>query len=160
MFVGIAMLGTTLVAPHTRQRLVYLSSFTQGLDKVNNSIDKVNDKVEDVLDGNFEGLFKSRKNKKQKEAQQGDGEAASEEDVVEWDESDMEEVEMEYPIPFVSEDTRYMQLPYIGDNAISSVHDGVFAVSRKGAFSFWRVTGEKALRLRVGVLQRESHSGR
>lgn len=142
MFVGVVMFGITLVAPQRAEAQIF-KKLTQGLDKVNNTIDKVNDKVEDVLDGNFEGLFKSRKNKKQKEAQQGDGEAASEEDVVEWDESDMEEVEMEYPIPFVSEDTRYMQLPYIGDNAISSVHDGVFAVSRKGAFSFWRVTGEK-----------------
>ena len=67
MFVGVAMFGIMLVAPQRAEAQIF-KKLTQGLDKVNNTIDKVNDKVEDVLDGNFEGLFKSRKNKKQKEA--------------------------------------------------------------------------------------------
>ncbi|MBO5716879.1 MAG: WG repeat-containing protein [Alistipes sp.] len=145
---GSIMLAMAIFAPQTSKAQI-LKKLTQKLEKVNNALDKVNEGVEDVMNGDLDGLFKSRNNRQQQNSSNdtaSEQESAPEEVVEEaevLDESDMDEVEIEYPVPFITENTKYMQLPYIGDNAVSSVHDGVFAVSRQGAFSFWRITGEK-----------------
>ena len=147
-FVGVIMSVMTIFAPQRAEAQI-LKKLSQGLDKVNNTLEKVNDGVDDVMKGDLDGLFKSRKNKQQQNTTDNAAEEPSvaedapEEDAGVWDDSDMEEVEVQYPVPFITEKTKYMQLPYVGSNAVSSVHDGVFAVGRNGVFSFWRITGEK-----------------
>lgn len=145
--VGVAMLAMAIFAPQ-RAEAQFLKKLSQGLEKVNNTLEKVNDGVEDVMNGDIDGLFKSRKNKQQNTTDNAAeepsvAEDAPEEDAEVWDDSDMEEVEVQYPVPFITEKTKYMQLPYVGSNVVSGVHDGVFAVGRNGVFSFWRITGEK-----------------
>ena len=139
------VLAVAMFAPQRAEAQI-LKKLSQGLEKVNNALDKVEKGVDDVMSGNVDGLFKSRKNKQKGNASnvaQDSAVADDEEDAAEWSEEDMEEAEVQYPIPFITEDTKYMQLPYVGSGTVSSVHEGVFAVSRDGAFSFWRVTGEK-----------------
>ena len=144
MLVGTVMLAMAICAPQ-RAEAQFFKKLSQGLEKVNNTLEKVNDGVEDVMEGNLDGLFKSRKNKQQEtsEDRSRDVSADAKSGAPVYDESDMEEVEMQYPVPFITEKTKYMQLPYVGSNAVSSVHDGVFAVGRNGVFSFWKITGEK-----------------
>lgn len=134
-----------------------LKKLSQGLEKVNNTLEKVNDGVDDVMKGDFDGLFKSRKNKQQQntsnssESNVSNSESNSsyeeapepEERAPVYDESDMEEAEKRYPTPFVTDSTKLLLLPYVSSYTVSSVHEGVFAVERNGAFSFWRITGEK-----------------
>ena len=147
-FVGVVMSVMTIFAPQSAEAQI-LKKISQGLEKVNNTLEKVNDGVDDVMKGDFDGLFKSRKNKQQQNTTDNAAEEPSvaedapEEDAEVWDDSDMEEVEVQYPVPFITEKTKYMQLPYVGSNVVSGVHDGVFAVGRNGVFSFWRITGEK-----------------
>ena len=136
MLVCGAMLAIVMFVPQRAEAQI-LKKLSQGLEKVNNALDKVEKGVDDVMNGNVDGLFKSRKNK-QKGGQAEEGDAAAQ-----FDESGMESVEVMYPSPRVTDDTRFLQLPYVSSYTVSGVHDGVFAVQRDGAFSFWRVTGEK-----------------
>lgn len=144
MLVGTVMLAMAICAPQ-RAEAQFFKKLSQGLEKVNNTLEKVNDGVEDVMEGNLDGLFKSRKNKQQEtsEDMSRDVSADTKSGAPVYDESDMEEVEMKYPTPHITDSTKLMLLPYISSSTVSSVHEGVFAVERDGAFSFWRITGEK-----------------
>ena len=156
--VGVAMFTMSVFAPQSAEAQ-FLKKLSQGLEKVNNTLEKVNDTVDDAKKGDIGGLINLRNNKQQQNISNNSvndaqstpmqstptpsvPEEVVEEEVVP-DESNMREVEMQYPVPFITEETKYMQLPYISDYTISDVHDDVFAVDIKGVFSFWRITGEK-----------------
>ena len=150
LLAGIAMLTLIALTPQSTEAQL-LKKLSQGLDKVNNTLEKVNDGVDNVMKGNVDGLFKSRKNKQESNtsndtssSNKSTTEVAEVTEEVELpDDSEMVNAEVKYPQPFLTENTKYMQLENVGEYSVSSVHDGVFAVSRNGVFSFWRITGEK-----------------
>lgn len=131
----------------------FLQKLAKGLNKVNNALEQVEESVEEFTEDPLSAasnLFQ-RKNKKQKggndaEAVEEASNSAYEESEPEptFDESDFEEVEPQYPRPYIGPNTKYMLFDsYIHDDVVGAVHEGVFSIKRNNYFEFWTVDGTK-----------------
>lgn len=140
----------------------FLQKLAKGLEKVNDTLDKVEDGVEDIKNNSLtQSLFKKRKSNEKEEtpatnattttesrsAQSGavavaqSAEPEAKEPI--FDDSDFEEVERQYPRPYISANTKYMIIDDIYSSTISPVYEDIFTIKHGSYYSFWHIDGRK-----------------
>lgn len=153
MLLAVALLSTQ------EAEAQFLQKLAKGLEKVNDTLDKVEDGVENIKNNPLtSNLFKKKKSTTKEEEQPTANSSVAEsaenqnltmaESVAVaasprvFDESDYEEVEPQYPRPYIGPNTKYMILNDLY-NAVMPVYEDIFAVKDGGYYSFWNVDGTK-----------------
>lgn len=128
----VLILGLSAVAVPPSGEAQFLKKLSQGLDKVNKTLEKVEEAVKpDEKKSDKVSGQKSSPAKAQTQSSQQRSAAAS-----------YPVVETKYNHPFVTAQTRYMQVDNLYDDTVSDVYEGVFTVKQNFLFSFWTLDGE------------------
>lgn len=107
----------------------FFKKLAKGLEKVNKGLEK----VENALDPNSWNKSQSDSSKPADSSEQSTATESA---------KGHEPVPIGNNHPFVTAETKYMQLARVYDDTVSDVHQGVFAINQNGLFSFWTVDGQ------------------
>ena len=130
-------LGLLFVGLPMSSEAQFLNKLSKKLDKVNKGLDKVNKTLDKVTGNTSSTTATSTSSSTSSSAAGATGTASNARDTRDW-----EKVEQTYLTPFISENTKYLQVDPLHDNTIGDVHEGVFAINHQGKYEFWCVTGE------------------
>lgn len=120
-------LGLLLLGVPVSSEAQFLNKLSKGLEKVNKGLEKVSGEL-DKATGKTPATTSSTSSTVS---------TAKTPDTGNWEEMKATDL-----TPYISGNTKYMQVDALHDDVVSDVHEGVFAVKRQGTFEFWRVTGE------------------
>lgn len=115
----------------------FFKKLSKGLEKVNKTLEKTNKDIDKLTTGNTSE--KDSQSTSSNVTETKSSKKTNTESTI--DDSRWKKAEPLYNTPYITEDTKFMQLEQ-GDK-FSSVNDGVFAINSRGALSFWKITGEK-----------------
>lgn len=123
------ILGLSILVVPFSAEAQFLKKLSKGLEKVNESLEKVEKATKD-------------KDKNKKESQGATLASSHSSEPIPPKGVDYPVVVPEYNHPFVTSETRYMQLSSVYDDTVSDVYDGVFTVKQNNLFSFWTIDGK------------------
>lgn len=115
-----------------------LKKIGKGLDKVNKTLEKVEKAVNSDTKKKKEKTSQSSKRQGSASERQNDGARSTTIDDSSW-----EKAGNYYNTPFVSGNTRFLQVDNIHSRPVSDVNDGVFTVRKGQKYAFWTVDGRK-----------------
>lgn len=139
--VVLALLAAIMLTPPSAEAQLF-KSLSKKLEKVNKKLEQVNETLDNLSKGVTPGDNSSDSNSSSTAADNEESAYSGESNVDSMiDDSDWVEAEPIYNTPFITSNTKFMQIDDY--DKFSSVNDGVFAIRSRNKFSFWKITGEK-----------------
>lgn len=121
------ILGLSVVVAPPAAEAQFLKKLSKGLENLNKKLDKVEKALGD--NGGKKGQDKTSAPSKTSSSSQSKGQ-------------EYPLAAPEYKHPFVTSETRYMQLESVYDDTYSDVYEGVFTVKQNNLLSFWTIDGK------------------
>lgn len=129
---AVLILGLSVMVAPPVAEAQFLKKISKGLENVNKKLEKVEKAIGD--NGSRKGPDKASA-PSQKSSVQASAQSSSKT-------HEYPVVTREYNHPYVTSETRYMQLESVYDDTYSDVYDGVFTVKQNNLFSFWTIDGK------------------
>lgn len=129
---AVLILGLSVMVAPPVAEAQFLKKISKGLENVNKKLEKVEKAIGD--NGSRKGPDKASA-PSQKSSVQASAQSSSKT-------HEYPVVTQEYNHPYVTSETRYMQLESVYDDTYSDVYEGVFTVKQNNLFSFWTIDGK------------------